>query len=336
MMRTVFVLVLALLTGAASAQSDRQLVDRFDRADSERDHRAALVAAQAILERYPESAAWNFNAARAHAMLGELDEAIACLDRCAQLGYTGIASFEQHQDLNELRERGDFKAILELVRANAEKRLEEFKALAAKHTPATFVPQRLRDRLGPGEKPAILIALHGTGGNGQEMIDALRPVCEKLGVVCVAPDALRPAGGGFGWTYRDESAWLIDKTVREAIDEYNADPGRVILLGFSQGANIALAMAASGAEPFSALIPVCGHYEPDASAMTGTPPAVYLISGTRDPWHSTYDRAETDFTDAGAAVMKRVVPSMGHTMPGPRELERAITWALEQSGSKGD
>ena len=110
----------------------------------------------------------------------------------------------------------------------------------------------------------------------------------------------------------------------------------MILLGFSQGANIALAMASSGAEPFSALIPVCGHYEPEASAITGTPPAVYLISGSRDPWHMTYDQAQTDFEDAGAAVMKRVVPSMGHSMPGARELERAIAWALEQTGPKGE
>ncbi len=335
-MRTLIALVLTLLTGAANAQSDRQLVDRFDQADAERDHRAALVAAEAILERYPDSAAWNFNAARAHAMLGELDEAIACLDRCAELGYTGIASFEQHQDLNTLREREDFKAILGRVRANAERRFDEFKALAAEHKPAVFVPDRLRERLEPGEKPALVIALHGTGGNGQEMIGALKDVCEKLGVVCVSPDALRPAGGGFGWTYRDESAWLIDKTVREAIHEHDADPGRVVLLGFSQGANVALAMAASGAEPFAALIPVCGHYEPDASAMTGTPPAVYLISGSRDPWHTTYDRAETDFAQAGAEVMKRVVPSMGHTMPGPRELERALTWALDHAAPKGE
>ena len=335
-MRTLIVLVFMLLSGAATAQSDGQLVDRFDRADAERDYRSALVAARAILERYPDSATWNFNAARAHAMLGDLDEAIACLDRCAELGYTGIASFEQHRDLNPLREREDFEAILGRVRANAKKRLDGFKSLAAEHTPAAFVPERLRDRLEPGEKPAILIALHGTGGKGQEMIDALRPVCDNLNVVCVAPDALRPSGGGFGWTYRDESAWLIDKVVREAIDDYGADPERVMLLGFSQGANIALAMASGGAEPFTALIPVCGHYEPEASAMTGTPPAVYLISGSRDPWHTTYDQAEVDFMDAGAAVMKQVVPSMGHAMPGPRELERALSWALEQSKQKAN
>ncbi len=330
-MRTLIAFVLTLLIAPAIAQTDRQLVDRFDRADAARDHRAALVAARAVLERYPEAAAWYFNAARAHAMLGEADQAVACLERCAEFGYTGIASFEQHRDLDALRERDDFGAILERVRTNASARLEEFKRLAADHTPASHVPRQLQTERAEGPRPALLVALHGTGGSGAEMIRSLRAACDRLGVICVAPDALRPAGDGYSWTYRDESRWLVDKVVREAIAEHGTDPSRTILIGFSQGANIALAMACTDASPFTAMIPVCGHYEPDATAGPVKAIPMYLISGSRDPWHETFAQAESDFADAGAAVVNRVVPAMGHRMPNVQELIRALEWTLMQS-----
>lgn len=326
--RTLALLLIALLTTPTLAQSDQELVNRFDQADTARDHATSLGAALAILERHPESAQWNFNAARAHAMLAQLDEAIARLRSCADLGYTGIASFEQHRDLDPLRDRDDFKVILEQVRASAAKRLEDFKQLALEHEPPTHVPANLTAKLKPGEKPPLLIALHGTGGNGQEMLGALRAACDELGIVCIAPDALRAAGSGYAWTFRDESQWLAAHTATQALAAHDADPGRVILLGFSQGANIALAMATAEHKPFTAMVPICGHYEPSATSASANPPPMYLISGSRDPWRETFERAERDFAAAGAPVVGRVVPSMGHRMPPKAELVRALEWAI--------
>lgn len=333
-LRVVWV-ALALLGGLGQpvpAQSDAELVELFDRADAARDHEQALAAARTILQRHPDSATWNFHAARALAMLGQGDEAMACLQRSAAAGFTGVASLEQHQDLNALRERDDFRAVLETVRGHAGRRLLAFQEAARAHTPPSHVPDDLRARLAPGEKPALVIALHGTGGTGREMIAALRGVCDALGVICVAPDALRPAGDGFAWTYRDESQWLVTHTATEAIREHDADPRRVLLLGFSQGANIALAMARTGYAPFTALVPVCGHYEPDATAAEIVPPPMYLVSGALDPWSGTFAEAERDVAEADVPVVHRVIPDMGHALPGGDELVRALQWAQRQGG----
>ncbi|RMH27299.1 MAG: hypothetical protein D6692_08035 [Planctomycetota bacterium] len=328
MHRLATLLVLFLACTHAPAQTDRQLVDRFDRAEANQQYDRALEAALAITERYPDSATWAFNAGRMHARLDQPDDAIAQLRRAADLGYTGINSFEQHADLNPLRDRDDFKAILEQIRANARKRFDAFKAEALKHDPPTFIPQSGAD----GTKPAVVIALHGTGGRGQPMLDALRAACEQLGAICIAPDALRPVSNGpdagFAWTYRDESEWFVTHLIDKAVKDHNADPDRVILLGFSQGANIALVMARTHADRLPAVIPICGHYEP---ALTDTPAAtapMYLLTGSRDNWKQTYLKARDDLKASDTPHQLRIVPGMGHQMPNPTELRKALEWAL--------
>ncbi len=330
MHRLAALIVLLLACTQVRAQTDRQLVDRFDRAEANQQYDRALEAARTITERYPDSAQWAFNAARMHARLDQPDDAIAQLRRAADLGYTGINSFEQHADLNPLRDRADFKAVLEQVRANAQKRFDTFKAEALKHHPPTFIP----DDIAAGTKPPLIIALHGTGGRGQPMLDALRPACQQLGAICIAPDALRPVSNepdaGFGWTYRDESEWFVTHLIDKAIKDHNADPGRVILLGFSQGANIALVMARTHADRLAAVIPICGHYEP---ALTDTPAdtaPTYLLTGSRDDWKQTYLKARDDLKASDTPHQLRIVPGMGHQMPNPTELRKALEWALTQ------
>ncbi len=322
-----FVAAFALmaLSPASRAESDTQLVERFDQAESAGNYDDALSAALAIVQRHPTAAQWCFNAARMHARLGHGDEAIVLLQRCADGGYTGIASFEEHADLDPVRKRPEFAAIIAKVRANAEKRMAEFQAEALKHTHPVYVPRSITKNA----KPPVIIALHGTGGTGAQMVSALRRTCDELGMICMAPDAMRPAANGFSWTYRDESAWLVEHMIDVAVKEHNGDPTRVYLVGFSQGANISLAMTQTHAERFAGVIPVCGHYEPHAISGDGkgaVPAPTYLISGSRDPWNQTNTQAKADFTSAGGAAEVRIVPGMGHEMASPAELKKALEW----------
>jgi predicted esterase len=330
-MKIAILAVLLHVTSVANAQSDSQLVDKYDHADSAQRYESARKAALDILERYPDSATWQFNAARPCARLDRLDESIEHLQKAADLGYTGIASFDNHQDLDALRDREDFKDILEQVRDNADRRMREFQALAADHEPAVYVPDSLQDTHGEGVRPPLLVALHGTGGTGKQMVNRLKASCDKLGIICIAPDAIRPAGSGYSWTYRDESEWLIHKAATDAMAKYNTDPDATILLGFSQGANMIFAMARSEHEPFTAMIPICGHYEPNASSADFTPPPMYLMIGERDPWKATYREARSDFTESGASIQTRVVPGIGHAIPNTRDLVTAVEWAIEES-----
>lgn len=325
----IYIAVLTLATVSSSGQSDQALIDRYDRMYAAEKYELALKAAELICERYPESATWHFNAGALCAKLGRPDNAIAHLRTCADQGYTGIASFEQNSDLDPVRDRDEFKAIIEQVRTAAKTRMDAFQREARAHQPQSYIPPST-----PNEKRPLIIALHGTGMDGESMFDALQETAAAQDMILVCPDAMRPSGNGFAWTYRDESEWFVNHLIDEAIRKHNADPERVILVGFSQGANIALIMGQTHADRFLGVIPICGHYEPQVAKGEQRIAPFYLLTGARDPWKQTYSVARRAFTDAGAPVQLRMLPGRGHELPtgvsGVREYTKALLWVLDQ------
>ena len=324
------ILALALCSAPALAQSDRALVDRYDTLVSREKYEAALKAARTIVERHPDSSVWRFNLGSMLARTGDHDGAIEQLARCAELGYTGLRSFEESQDLDPLRDDERVIEILDNGSANAQKRFDEIETAAKDHTPRVYVPS-VKD-----QHPPLLLALHGTGMRGDDMIAPLRAACERLGMVLVAPDALRPSGSGFAWTYRDESEWMVEHMIQWAQEHHDIDPERVYLLGFSQGANIAITLAQTHPDLFAGIVPICGHYEPNLTEADddATLPPIALISGSRDPWSRTYALAKRELTERGASVSFANIQGMGHEIPqgGSRDeiLYHALKWCIDE------
>ncbi len=323
----IFALTIAITSLNSAAQSDRQLVDRYDQSVNSKRYQAALNTAQQLSERYPESSTWKFNLGSMYARLGETEPALDALATAADLGYTGVRSFEQSEDLDALRDDKRFHKILSDVQQNAAKRLRIYIQEAEDHEPKTFIPDNAPD------SPALILALHGTGMRGADMLNALKDTAEELNMILIAPDALRPLReGGFSWTYRDEAEWMVNHMIRTAVQQHNVDPNKIYLVGFSQGANIALTMGQTDPELFAGIIPICGHYEPQIAEANPnqSPTPFYLMTGARDPWKKTYAIAKRDFTKANTPVTVRVIPAIGHQIPsGPRgikELTKAITW----------
>ncbi len=321
--------LLAIFSFNSIAQSDQQLIDRYDKMYAAQKFELALKAAETICQRYPESATWHFFTGALLAKLDQPDQAIIHLQKCADNNYTGISSFEHNSDLDPIRTRDDFKAILETVRANAKARMDEFQREAKRHAPKAFYPENTT------KKPPLIIALHGTGMDGQSMFDAIIDTAKNQSAILICPDALRPARTGFSWTYRDESKWFVNHLIADAIENHNADPERVILIGFSQGANIALILGQTHPETFLAVVPICGHYEAQNAESVSAPAPFYLISGARDPWKKTYVKAKKDFVAAGGQVQTRILAGYGHQLPtgvgGTKEYTKAIIWALKQT-----
>jgi predicted esterase/catechol 2,3-dioxygenase-like lactoylglutathione lyase family enzyme len=139
-----------------------------------------------------------------------------------------------------------------------------------------------------------LLTLHGTGGNEHDLVPLGRMLDPNASV-------LSPRGGvleeGMPRFFKRLSAGVFDEEdlkrqanalaafVKKAAETYLFNPARVIVVGYSNGANIATAVmllhpeVLSGAVLFRPMVP----FEPDRLPdLSGVP--VFLSAGQRDRW----------------------------------------------------
>lgn len=303
-------LALVLATAACLAQH----AQRYDRAYQRRDFARAARIAEKWCADEPANSFAAYNAACAFALAGRHDEALDWIERCAELGFAGVRSFEEDADLAAIRDTERFRAALDTVRAAAARRFERFKRDAERERILTIVPESVD----PASPAPLILVLHGSGGTPAPLAELHRATAERLGAILAFPSAVRPGpSGGFSWTFRDESAWWVLRAVERLAAEHDVDADRVVLSGFSQGANVALAVGLKHPDRFAGLVPVGGHWEPDAMPITPseTKPRVQLLIGQRDPAASTFRKARRALEQAGFEVRLRTWAAVGHAYP---------------------
>lgn len=178
-------------------------------------------------------------------------------------------------------------------------------------------------RPGSGSGP-VLLALHGTGGSEEDAV-AL--------AAAVAPDAaiLAPLGrvveGGMQRWFRRRAEGVFDVAdvhvragelaafLRAAIQHYGLDGRTVVATGFSNGANMALALgllhplAVDRVIAFSGMYPLGDELAPEPLSAS----QVLLLNGADDPMApaASVTRLEAQLTARGAAVDRQTRPG-GH------------------------
>lgn len=174
----------------------------------------------------------------------------------------------------------------------------------------------------------LVLALHGTGGDEHQMtglVDALLP---HAGVL--APRGRVSEGGANRWFRRlAEGVFDVDDVEARA-DELAAaiDEPIAVAVGFSNGANMALATAMRHPEVVPAVIAFSGMYpfgdREVTTDLTGLP--VLLAGGAADPMapRASVDRLESVLRAAGADVT-RAERAGGHGVT-EADLEAARRW----------
>ncbi len=119
----------------------------------------------------------------------------------------------------------------------------------------------------------VIVQLHGGGDYGNDglkptdsgLARAIRNNPGRFQAIVVFPQA--HADGTPGWQLEGGQAALIalDKTIKE----FNGDPKRVILTGYSAGGNGAWSIASRYPERFAALVPICGFVEAFKGKQSG-------------------------------------------------------------------
>lgn len=100
-------------------------------------------------------------------------------------------------------------------------------------------------------QPLILL-LHGTGGNGSELVEIWQPLAAKEGIVLVAPTSSHPVG----WGFPKDGPELLREVIDDAAKACPVDPRRLYLFGYSAGGDFALFNALVEARYFAAAVVV--------------------------------------------------------------------------------
>jgi phospholipase/carboxylesterase len=146
-------------------------------------------------------------------------------------------------------------------------------------------------RLGPPSAQQRLVLLHGWGADADDLLDLGRLlVGPEVSVVALQAPLPHPAGVGRQWYDLQQPGWpelpAARHDLRRRLQVLDAELGleNTVLLGFSQGAAMALDVATSaGALPIAGLVGCSGYPHPDWQPQTGLASAVLLSHGRQDP-----------------------------------------------------
>ena len=198
--------------------------------------------------------------------------------------------------------------------------------------------------------PPLIMLLHGSGADEKDMI-GLAPQLPDTFVVVSPRAPFRDAGGGYRWYGRAAatrtadiatSRRIVDTMVADAVKRFDADPQRVFLAGFSQGAVMVYEVALREPGRFRGAAVLSGTLFPFATSGLAaggetTHESFFVAHGTAD------DRIAFGTTAAARATLARLgVPTVFHAYPGmshtigAAETRDLSAWLSERAATRPD
>jgi phospholipase/carboxylesterase len=178
----------------------------------------------------------------------------------------------------------------------------------------------------PGTTGWTLLLLHGTGGDEHDLLAVGRELAPRAALL--SPRGKVSEGGALRFfrrlaVGRLDIPDLLARTdqladfVRAAAGAYDFDPGRVIALGFSNGANIAASLLLRRPEVLrgAALLRPMLPYEPEEVPQLGGA-EVLVAAGEGDPYSSAEQtlRLAEVLREGGAEVTVHTAERAGHSL----------------------
>lgn len=180
----------------------------------------------------------------------------------------------------------------------------------------------------PAEARAAMIMLHGRGADAADII-ALSQIVGGTGILYLAPEAAGHTWYPYSFLApsehnepgRTSALGVIARLIAEVGNTRGIAPERIALLGFSQGACLALEYSARHPRRYGAVFALSGGLigetvtlQDYSGSLAGTP--VFVGCSDSDP-HIPLERVKQSaeiMGALGANVTERVYPNMGHTI----------------------
>jgi len=195
-----------------------------------------------------------------------------------------------------------------------------------------------------GTRPPLLILLHGVGSNEQSMASLAMAFDPRFLVISArSPIVLGP--NAFAWFHvaftaqgpviaAEEAAagWAqVARFIDEAVAAYGADPERVYLAGFSQGAIMALAAMLTAPERIAGVAAMSGRLLPEVLPHAAAPERlrgkpVLVVHGVLDEKLGVhFARSAREQLERLSLALTYLELPMGHTIT-QESLDRVASW----------
>ena len=260
--------------------------------------------------------------AAAHARAGEKDAAVQALAMCVERGWFQAAAFERDPDLESVRSAPEFGDLVEKARRKSGARLERYKASADRPRLTKSYPQHYS-----ATTPCpLILAFHGYGSSGLEIEKVWRKAADEVGAILIAPTSPHVVEiGQHGWGVVEESEAIARRLVEKMTESYAADPSKIILTGFSQGAMLAVNVGLRNPERFAGVIPICGTFDPATATIPlknmSYSPRFAILNGADDAEVENNRTAARLLSRIGVPVRLRLYPGIGHAYPRDADAE---------------
>ena len=211
-----------------------------------------------------------------------------------------------------------------------------------------YLSRPLRQSKPAGEKPPLLLLLHGVGSNERDLFTLASRLPPQFQVLSLRAPLVR-APDSYAWfdvtilpndyLINPEQLQRSRDTVLDLISQaavaFDADPARVYLLGFSQGAILSLTLGLTQPEPIAGIVALAGRIPAEVQPWAVAPERtqglpVFLAHGRLDTV-IPFGRAELarDFLEERRVALTFRPYQTQHRIP-PDMLADAVAWLEEQ------
>ncbi len=272
----------------------------------------------------------HYNLACFYSMAGKLDAAFYWLQYCGMEGEGMDPEWAQEDsDLENARQDERWKAVHAYVVACAawwEKNGE----------PRTVLT--LPTGYAKGTEIAALVGLHGLAAGPEDLSagPAFQRLADRLGAAVIGVSGTKRGGKRvFAWSEEiDRDMARVKAALDEVKDRVTIRAGRVVVIGFSQGAQLAVELSARDPVTFAGGIAICpggmkecqlGSIARPSDLLAGR--AFILVNGELEQeGNLALGAADEKWLSAtGALVLRHVYPGMAHSFP-PDELNNFEIW----------